>query len=115
MPSPRIKASRDKPENQRDRPHRKIPHARPDDGVSSPGRLRLAVRLNASELRKTARTLLTNGESDTSRMVQFELRRPHHPERNPQTAQGCGDLSAINSDLPCIACSFLLLLRRGMR
>ena len=29
-------ASRDKPENQRDRLDRKIPHARPDHGVSSP-------------------------------------------------------------------------------
>jgi hypothetical protein len=54
---------------------RKIPHSRPDDGVSSPGPSRLAIRLQTCELRKRARTLPANGDAYTASMVQLAQSR----------------------------------------
>jgi hypothetical protein len=66
-----LKASRDEPENRRNRSHRKIPHARSDYGVSSLGPERLAIKLQASKLPNRARTLPASGETHNSSMVQL--------------------------------------------
>ena len=60
-----------------------------DNGVSSLGPSRLANRLHASELTKTARTIPANGEAHIISMVQVEPRRPLRPSRNPGPAEGC--------------------------
>jgi hypothetical protein len=109
-PSSAIEASRDKPENQRNRADRKIPHARPDgdvsspdpivfslptahcrtlNGVSSPGPSWLATRLYATKWTKTVRTLPANGQAYISSMVQLEPHRPLRLSRIPGPAEGC--------------------------
>jgi hypothetical protein len=60
------KASRDDSENRQGRSERRILRAQSNDGVSSPGPSRLAVRLRAIGLRKSARTFPANGQARNS-------------------------------------------------
>jgi hypothetical protein len=73
------------------------------------------MRLLASELRKTARTIPANGQAHVTSMVQVEPRRPLPPGRNPTSAEGCeetgGDL--LEPSLRCMSLFLLLLTNEG--
>jgi hypothetical protein len=78
--------------------------ARPDDGVSSLDPSRLAITLHATDLPKTARTLLANGQAHITTMVQVELRHPLHPRRNSGRVRVVRAPAATDSPRPSVAC-----------
>src|SRR5689334_14184504 len=66
-----------------------IRQVRPKSASLSPDLSRPSIKLHATDLSKTTRTIPANDEAHTSEMVQVEPRRPFHPRRNPGPADGC--------------------------